>query len=78
MRVHFLIPCKIFYLSSLFCALSVQINEEVGTACKHTSERSEIHTEFWLENLKGRYNSEDLGMDDKISKWILKNKWIVD
>jgi len=26
-------------------------------------EMREMHTKFWLENLKGRDNSEDLGVD---------------
>jgi hypothetical protein len=28
--------------------------------------RDEIHTIFWLENLKGRDHLEDLGMDGKV------------
>jgi hypothetical protein len=35
----------------------------------------EMHTRFWLENLKGRDHSEDLGIDGKIIlEWIL-GKW---
>jgi hypothetical protein len=26
----------------------------------------EMHTKFWLENLKGRDHSEDLGIDGRI------------
>jgi hypothetical protein len=33
------------------------------------------NTELMSENLMGRYNLEELGMDGKISKWILKNEW---
>jgi hypothetical protein len=33
----------------------------------HAWEREgEIRTKFWLENLKGRDHSEDLGVDGKI------------
>jgi hypothetical protein len=32
-----------------------------------------IHTKFWLENLKGRDNSEDLGIHGKMLEWILGN-----
>jgi hypothetical protein len=28
-------------------------------------------TVFWFENLKGRDNSEDLGIDGRILEWIL-------
>jgi len=35
-------------------------------------ERREIHTKFWLENLKGGVNLEDLGIGGKtILEWIL-------
>jgi hypothetical protein len=31
-----------------------------------------MHAMFWLENLKGRYHSEDLVVDEKITlEWIL-------
>jgi len=33
------------------------------------------HTVFWMEDLKGRDHSEDIGLDGKIIlKWILGNK----
>jgi hypothetical protein len=35
--------------------------------------RDEMHTKFWLENLKGRDHSEDLDVDRK-REWIL-GKW---
>jgi len=32
-----------------------------------------MHTKFWLESLKGRDHSEDLGIDGKITlEWILQ------
>jgi len=38
-----------------------------------------MHTVFWLENLKGRDHSEDLGMNGRILEWILEkfggNMW---
>jgi hypothetical protein len=34
----------------------------------------EIHTIFWLENLKGRDHSEDVGIDEKTSEWIIGKK----
>jgi hypothetical protein len=38
----------------------------------HTWEGCEMHRIFWLENLKGRNHSEDLGIDRKIIlEWIL-------
>jgi hypothetical protein len=27
---------------------------------------SAVHTKFWMENLKGRENMEDVGLDGKI------------
>jgi hypothetical protein len=33
--------------------------------------RDEKVMQFWLENLKGRDHSEDLGVDGKILEWIL-------
>jgi len=29
---------------------------------------------FWSENLKGRDDSEDLGVDGKITEWILRKE----
>jgi len=37
----------------------------MGETCS-THENYEIHTEIWSENLKGRDQSEDLGVDGKI------------
>jgi hypothetical protein len=33
-----------------------------------------MHTEFWLENFKGRDNIENLAIDRKVLEWIL-GKW---
>jgi hypothetical protein len=30
-----------------------------------------MHTKLWLEDLNGRDHSEDLGVDVRISEWIL-------
>jgi len=44
----------------------------MGRAC-NTHEREEKNTKVWLENLKGRDQSEDLGVDGKtILEWILE------
>jgi len=38
---------------------------------KHARKRREMHTKFWLENLKGIDPLEDLGVDGKvILEWI--------
>jgi hypothetical protein len=29
---------------------------------------------FWLENLKGREHSEDLGVDGRINEWIVEKQ----
>jgi hypothetical protein len=37
--------------------------------------RREMDTEFWWENLEGRYHYEDLDVDAKIIlKWILREE----
>jgi hypothetical protein len=38
---------------------------EMGGQC-NTHGRDEMYTKFWLENLKERDHSEDLGADGKI------------
>jgi hypothetical protein len=39
--------------------------------------RREVHTKFWLENLKGRDTFADLGKDERvILKWILKKQGV--
>jgi len=30
-----------------------------------------MYTRFWLDNLKGRHHTEDLGVDGKILKCVL-------
>jgi len=37
--------------------------------CIHT--RIHIHIKFWSRSLKEIHNSEDLGIDGKMLKWIL-------
>jgi hypothetical protein len=37
----------------------------VGRTCS-THGRGEMHTQFWLKNLKGRDDAEDLGVDGRI------------
>jgi hypothetical protein len=34
-----------------------------------------MHTIFWLENLKGRDNSEDLGVGGNIGKDLKEIRW---
>jgi hypothetical protein len=36
--------------------------------------RREMHMKFWSQSLKGRDHSQDLGVDGRISDWIL-GKW---
>jgi len=51
-----------------------QIKDEFGRACG-MHERCEMHTKFWLENLKGRAHSEDLSIDGRtILEWNLGNR----
>jgi hypothetical protein len=43
---------------------------EMGNSCSAHGEMR--NTKFWLENLKGRHHSDDLGADGRIIlKWIL-------
>jgi hypothetical protein len=37
----------------------------MGGACSTNGKDEIMHTISWLENLKGRYHSEDLGADEK-------------
>jgi hypothetical protein len=35
-----------------------------------------MRTELWWKNLKGKYHSEDLGIEDDNIEWILgKQRW---
>jgi hypothetical protein len=38
----------------------------------HTQARSEMYKEFYLRTLKERNHLEDLGLDGRIIKWLLK------
>jgi hypothetical protein len=46
----------------------------MGRACStHEKDEKCIHTEVWLENLKGGDHLKDLGMDGRIIlEWILR------
>jgi hypothetical protein len=45
----------------------------MGGECSTHGGRREIHTKFWSENLKGRDQSDDLGVDGRIIlEWILE------
>jgi hypothetical protein len=45
----------------------------MGKAWKHAVERRDVHTKFWLEEMKGRDILEDLCADKRtILNWILK------
>jgi hypothetical protein len=44
-----------------------------------TWERSEIHTEFYLESMRGADHLEDLDLDERlILKWTLKKEGVLD
>jgi hypothetical protein len=44
---------------------------------KHTWERQELYTKFWLENLKGIDHLEDVGIDGRIIlEWSLGNQGV--
>jgi len=49
----------------------------MGRACSTYGERrGEVHTEFWLENLRERDHLENSGVDGrKILKWILRKRY---
>jgi hypothetical protein len=40
----------------------------------HARERREMHTTFWLENLKEGDQSEDLGVDEKVILELILGK----
>jgi hypothetical protein len=47
-----------------------------GWVMYHTSVRGEMHTKFWLGNLKGRYHLVDIGGDGNILlQRILGKRW---
>jgi len=37
--------------------------------------RDEMHTKFWLENMKGRDHMEDLGIDGNLILWWILAIW---
>jgi hypothetical protein len=41
---------------------------------QHTWERRQMHTKFWLKNLKGRDHLENPDIDGKILKWALRRR----
>jgi hypothetical protein len=44
----------------------------------HTWDRSENYTKFFLESLKRKDHSDDLGIDEKVIKMDLEKEWGVD
>jgi hypothetical protein len=38
----------------------------LGESCSSSEENIEIHTKFWPENIKGRYNIGDVPVDMRI------------
>jgi len=44
---------------------------------QNTCEKQELHSKFWLENLKGKVKLWDLGFKWRISLKLIFEKWIV-
>jgi hypothetical protein len=59
--------------------MSLPKKDEMGGACStHVGDEKCVQI-FWLESLKGRGLSEDLGVDKRILKWVLRRQdvdWI--
>jgi hypothetical protein len=53
------------YTSPNINKLINQVGQD-GWGMQYACERQEMHTNFWLGNLKGRDCSKDLGIDERI------------
>jgi hypothetical protein len=60
------------YASRNIIRVSKSGGGEIGGECS-THGRDETRTKFWLKNLSGRYQAEDLGLHGKvILEWFLR------
>jgi len=67
------------YLYFLKCTPSKRKKKQIVycvCACVRTRARLEMHTISWLEHLKGRHHSEDLGIDGETKLEMILGKWV--